>query len=559
MACSKYSLTNTGTTLTNFNYRRCDDTMWQYQVSLEPNQTKNIWLINDSYSTAFSTYIVLTNEGVFPPVDVTPTPSSSSIPVTPTTTPTNTPTNTPTVTQTPSASATIGLTPTATETTTPTPTTTQTNTPTNTETPTETPTSTVTETPTETPTPTVTETPTNTPTNTKTPTPTPTSFFNFVVSNESTTGFDISDCYLNVTQIPYPLPLPITSGQTVNATHDTISGAGPLSGGTFIFFAITGTTPSIDFTYNIYGDSVLLTGDTLNYDTVPMQITYYFTTGLTTNQVLRLELVDAVPSTPTPTPTETTTPTPTVTETPTVTPTPSSSSIPVTPTPTETTTQTPTNTPTNTETPTVTPTPTITETPTNTPTNTETPTVTPTPTITETPTVTPTNTTTPTNTSTPTSTPTSGVTGDFNVTVSQQGPDVIWSGSGSFNLTALIPDGTEVIGAGFLAPQAIWVIGSTTPITLDVYTGVTTFEASFGTVGGTIGTPSGSGDTFGIIPNGTNRNLLVPTGYTSGSFISGSTTYAGATIAGMNLTPGTYTWSWGSGGNASSLVMTITP
>jgi hypothetical protein len=122
MACSKYSLTNTGTTLTNFNYRRCDDTMWQYQVSLEPNQTKNIWLIDDTYSTSFITGIVLTNEGVFPPVNVTPT----------------TPTNTPTVTQTPSA--TIGLTPTSTQTTTPTPTTTQTNTPTNTETPTPTPT-----------------------------------------------------------------------------------------------------------------------------------------------------------------------------------------------------------------------------------------------------------------------------------------------------------------------------------------------------------------------------------------------------------------------------------
>jgi hypothetical protein len=332
---------------------------------LEPNQTKNIWLIDDTYSTSFITGIVLTNEGVFPPVNVTPTPSSSSIPVTPTTTPTNTPT----VTQTPSASATIGLTPTATETTTPTPTTTQTNTPTNTETPTntptntetptntptETPTATVTETPTNTPTetptntptntetptptPTVTETPTNTPTNTETPTPTPTSFFNFVVSNESTTGFDISNCYLNVTQIPFPLPLPITSGQTVNATRNTISS------GNFIFISFTGIsgTESTNFTYNIYSDSVLLTGQTLSYTTTPTQFNYFFTTGLTTNQVLRLELVDAVPSTPTPTPTETTTPTPTVTETPTVTPTAS-----VTPT----NTQTPSVTPTLTQTPT---------------------------------------------------------------------------------------------------------------------------------------------------------------------------------------------------------------
>lgn len=348
MACSKYSLTNTGTTLTNFNYRRCDDTMWQYQVSLEPNQTKTIWLIDNTFSTSFVTGIVLTNEGVFPPVDVTPTPSSSSIPVTPTTTPTNTPT----VTQTPSPSVTIGLTPTATETTTPTPTTTQTNTPTNTETPTntptntetptETPTSTVTETPTETPTPTVTETPTNTPTNTETPTPTPTSFFSFVVSNENNEGFDFSNCYLNVNYTPNPLPLPITSGQTINGTHDTISS------GDFMFVQITGTTSFIDFTYNIYADSVLLTGDTLNYGGT-VQFNYFFTTGLTTNQVLRLELVDAVPSTPTPTPTTTVTNTPTETTTPTP-----------TETPTATVTETPTNTPTNTETPTNTPTPTTT-------------------------------------------------------------------------------------------------------------------------------------------------------------------------------------------------------
>ena len=98
MACSKYALTNTGTTVVNFNYRKCSDAMWEYQVSLEPNQTKNIWLIDNTYSTAFLSNIVLTNEGVFPPVAVTPT--SSPIPVTPTVTETTTPTPTPTVTET---------------------------------------------------------------------------------------------------------------------------------------------------------------------------------------------------------------------------------------------------------------------------------------------------------------------------------------------------------------------------------------------------------------------------------------------------------------------------
>jgi hypothetical protein len=80
MACSKYTLTNTGTTLVNFNYRRCDDSMWEYQVELEPNQTKNIWLLNGTYSTAFQTGIALTNFGPFPAATPTPTPTVTQTP-----------------------------------------------------------------------------------------------------------------------------------------------------------------------------------------------------------------------------------------------------------------------------------------------------------------------------------------------------------------------------------------------------------------------------------------------------------------------------------------------
>ena len=107
MACSKYTLTNTGATAVNFNYRRCDDTMWDYQVNLDPNETKNIWLIDGTYhiADAFNGSILLVNDGVYP---ITPTPSI-------------TPTNTPT----PSITPTLTPTPTVTSTTTPTPTPTQ--------------------------------------------------------------------------------------------------------------------------------------------------------------------------------------------------------------------------------------------------------------------------------------------------------------------------------------------------------------------------------------------------------------------------------------------------
>jgi hypothetical protein len=130
MACSKYTLTNTGSTTVNFNYQRCDDTLWQYQVELLPNQTKNIWLVNGTYTSAqlFQQSIVLVNEGVFPPA-ISPTPTPTITP-----TPSITPTNTPTVTPTPSVTPTNTVTPTVTTTTTPTPT--NTVTPTQTVTPT---------------------------------------------------------------------------------------------------------------------------------------------------------------------------------------------------------------------------------------------------------------------------------------------------------------------------------------------------------------------------------------------------------------------------------------
>ena len=185
MACSKYTLTNTGTTIVNFNYRRCDDSMWEYQVNLQPNETKNIWLIDGTYGVAplFNNLISLVNNGVFPPLNatLTPTPTPTITP-TGTGTPTPTPTNTETPTPTPSTTSPVTPTPTATNTPTNTATNTPTNTTTNTPSPTPSTTATVTPTPSttapETPTPTATNTPTNTatntPTNTSTHTPTPT-------------------------------------------------------------------------------------------------------------------------------------------------------------------------------------------------------------------------------------------------------------------------------------------------------------------------------------------------------------------------------------------------
>jgi hypothetical protein len=117
MACSKYTLTNTGSSISNFSYRRCDDNMWEYQVQLDPGQTKNIWLINNTYFTSFSNVIEKVNDGAFPPLNATATPTP-----TPTVTPTNTPTPSVTASQTPTQTNTPSQTNTQTSTNTPTPT-----------------------------------------------------------------------------------------------------------------------------------------------------------------------------------------------------------------------------------------------------------------------------------------------------------------------------------------------------------------------------------------------------------------------------------------------------
>ena len=311
MACFKSTITNNLSQISVYQYKRCSDAAFISNVELRPNQTVDVWYIDDSLQTAFQSQFISPPIG-WPPVSTAFTCSNITIRnnnsykiavsfrdccsnlinieinprttfspaycisdgfkisgatgnsivtkrpcsvFTPPCTPTPSPEPAVTRTPTPSVTSTSTVTPSVTTTKTPTPT--PTVTPSNTEASTPTVTPTNTETPTSTPTGTPSETTTQTPTVTETPTETPTG-----TPSETTT-------------------------QTPTVTE----------------------TPT---------------------------------------------------ETPTGTPSETTTQTPTVTETPTETPT-------QTPTVTETPTETPTPTPTVTETPTNTPT--YTTTPTPTPTN----------------------------------------------------------------------------------------------------------------------------------------------------------------------------------------------
>jgi hypothetical protein len=244
MACSKYTLTNTGSTIVNFNYRRCDDSLWEYQVELNPGQTKNIWSLNGTFTIApvYTTMISLINQGPFPPISETATPTP-----TPSVTPSNTPTGT------------AAVTPTPTNTETPTNTPTQTQTPTNTETPTGTPTNTPSETPTETPTNTPSETPTNTPSETPTNTPTPSPTQSGTPSvTPSPTPSSFGTTTFKVTMLGSARAL-LNSYTLTESPYIGVSGVG--------FSATTGTYPLAAGPATVYG-----THDALNSSTVTFEI-----------------------------------------------------------------------------------------------------------------------------------------------------------------------------------------------------------------------------------------------------------------------------------------------
>ena len=138
--------------------------------------------------------------------------------------------------------------------------------------------------------------------------------------------------------------------------------------------------------------------------------------------------------------------------------------------------------------------------------------------------------------------------GSVIVNILQVGLNVVITGSGTINLSALsffanttatdvlIPDaGQAQVGpaSGSVAlyfpaagPSTIGPGGQTLP-------------------------SSGSGNLFGI----SSGVVTVPQGYTSGTSLSGSATFNSATLSSLGITPGTYVWTWGTGPTADSLTL----
>jgi hypothetical protein len=143
------------------------------------------------------------------------------------------------------------------------------------------------------------------------------------------------------------------------------------------------------------------------------------------------------------------------------------------------------------------------------------------------------------------------------VDLTQQGPNVVATGSGPIDLTGLTRLAGILSEAPRLFPSGPNVItGPTSGPLLDGYGGVNG-PTNFGSGPETIAN-SGSGDFVGLFFDG---ELDVPHGYVSDSPLSGTSTYLSQTFSSLGATPGTYKWTWGTGANQNFtlVVGTVVP
>jgi hypothetical protein len=135
--------------------------------------------------------------------------------------------------------------------------------------------------------------------------------------------------------------------------------------------------------------------------------------------------------------------------------------------------------------------------------------------------------------------------------------NVVASGSGTLDTTDLTYSASDTtLGpSGVNASAGILLMGPNPTNPSDLYKGISG-PTSFGS-GSAVSSSFGSGDLLGEDTLVGVGYLFVPEGYSSGSSLSTTMTFSGQTLAGLGLTTGIYTFTWGNGNDADSLVVDI--
>lgn len=88
------------------------------------------------------------------------------------------------------------------------------------------------------------------------------------------------------------------------------------------------------------------------------------------------------------------------------------------------------------------------------------------------------------------------------------------------------------------------------------FTGLGLGGYGYGTSDDTVFATATSGGAFGVNAGPNVASIFLPVGYVSGAVLpSAGAVFSGATFQTLGVTPGDYTWSWGSGGTADSITL----
>jgi hypothetical protein len=139
----------------------------------------------------------------------------------------------------------------------------------------------------------------------------------------------------------------------------------------------------------------------------------------------------------------------------------------------------------------------------------------------------------------------------FVFTLQEVGSDVVSTGSGTINTAALSFFGNASFGAVLNSSNAS-IVGSASG-SADFFTGISG-PANFGS-----GIQTFANSSSGDIAGRYGAAIVVPLAYVSGTALANTATWTNQTFSSLGITPGTYTWTWGAGPTADSLVLNAAP
>ena len=146
----------------------------------------------------------------------------------------------------------------------------------------------------------------------------------------------------------------------------------------------------------------------------------------------------------------------------------------------------------------------------------------------------------------------------YTVTLTKSGGDVFAVGSGSLNTTGFPFTGDAWVFQDGIEPSSGTVLlgqPSGTNPNSTVYGGTLSGPTNFGS-GGLSVAGTGTGDRVALSDTVNFNEILVPLGYVSGHPLESTAAFAG-TFASLGITPGSYTWTWGSGNTANSFTLNV--